>query len=348
MRKMTIIAAILCFVCLSAGAQTDPYPPLPEMTLSRAELLVPRPQLKPIKSLIPGEAAALDTLDTSNPRIKLVLYDDNTWKYVKDGDLLKSEDYFTEHWDHKNADAYRADFDSLPERVSLWLVDSTSQFCVPYQTKIYSKFGVRRGRRHQGIDLPLKTGDPVRAAFDGKVRISMSTKGYGNLIVIRHENGLETFYGHLSKRYVQEDEWVTAGQTIGLGGSTGRSTGPHLHFETRYQGYAFDPSWIADYETGTLRSGVFTLKKKYLNVRSNYVPESEEEEEEILLAEAEDREAAAKKAAEEAAKQYHTVKSGDTLGALAIKYHTSVKQLCAWNGIKSTSILHLGQKLRVH
>ncbi len=319
----------------------------PKLTRKRAELLVPRLALHPVKSMIPGQSSPLDTIDTSNPRIKLVLYDDNTWKYVKDGDLVKNDSTFTTSWDSGRANPYHTTFAELPDRVSIWLVDSSSQFCVPYQTKIYSRFGVRRGRRHQGVDLPLKTGEQVRAAFDGKVRISSYMKGYGNLVVIRHENGLETFYGHLSKRLVEENQWVHAGDVVGLGGSTGRSTGPHLHFETRYQGYAFDPSWIADFEKGTLRSGVFTLKKKYLSARSNYVPESEDEEEDILIAEKEDREEEARIAAEEAAKRYHTIRSGDTLGALAVKYGTTVRQLCAWNGIKATTTLRIGRKLRV-
>ena len=329
---------------VSMAEQIDSHP---KLTRKRAELLVPRVALKPVKSMIPGQSSPLDTIDTSNPRIKLVLYDDNTWKYVKDGELIKNDSTFTSCWDSGKANPYHTGFSDLPDRVSIWLVDSTSQFCVPYQTKIYSRFGVRRGRRHQGVDLPLKTGEQVRAAFDGKVRISSYMKGYGNLVVIRHENGLETFYGHLSKRLVEVNQWVHAGEVIGLGGSTGRSTGPHLHFETRYQGYAFDPAWIADFEKGTLRSGVFTLKKKYLSARSNYVPESEDEEEDILIAEKEEREEEARLAAEEAAKRYHTIRSGDTLGALAVKYGTSVRQICAWNGIKATTTLRIGRKLRV-
>ena len=350
--RLFIIAAITVTAIAEASAQTqeqtqDLTDSIQKLSRKRAEMLIPRPRLQPVKSMIPGQAYALDTIDTSNPRIKLVLYDDNTWKYIKDGSIVKNDSTFTQYWNDKQANPYKTKFSALPDRVSLWLVDSTSQFCVPYQTKIYSRFGIRRGRRHQGVDLPLKVGDPVHAAFDGKVRVSSYMKGYGNLVVIRHENGLETFYGHLSKRNVEVDQWVHAGDVIGLGGSTGRSTGPHLHFETRYQGYAFDPSWLADFEQGTLRSGVFTLKKRYLSARSNYVPESEDEEEDILIAEKEEREEEARLAAEEAAKRYHTIKSGDTLGALAVKYHTTVRQICAWNGIKATTTLRLGRKLRV-
>ena len=319
----------------------------PKFTKSQAELIIPRPLLQPVKSMIPSNAGAIDTLDTANPLVKLVLYSDNTWKYIKDGNQLKQDDYFTQHWDTNAMDPYGVSFNSMPDKVTLWLIDNPTDFCCPNQVKVFSKFGVRHRRRHQGCDLPLKTGDPVRAAFAGKVRISEYSRGYGNLVVIRHENGLETAYGHLSKRQVNVGDWVSAGDIIGLGGSTGRSTGPHLHFETRYQGYAFDPEWLIDFENGTLRSGVFTLNKRYLNEHSNYVHESEEEEEEILLAEVEDREAEAKKQAELAARQFHTVKSGDTLGAIAVRYHTTVRQLCALNGIKSTSTLRIGQRLRV-
>ena len=141
---------------------------------------------------------------------------------------------------------------------------------------------------------------------------------------------------------------MSAGSQIGLGGSTGRSTGPHLHFETRYKGYAFDPQWLIDFETGVLRHGVFTLKKKYLSANSRYVPESEDVEEEILLADDEDRAEAQRKAAEEAAKKYHTIRSGDTLGAIARRYGTTVNQICKWNNITPKTTLKIGRKLRVH
>lgn len=341
-RTLSAIAAVLTCTSAAFGQEAE------HMTMEKAQVLIPRPTLTPPKPIDLQSTLALDTLETSNPLINLVLYKDGTWKYVKNGDLLKQNDFFTKNWDNKNMDPFHTELSSMPDRTTLWLVDDTSQFCCPYTTKVYSKFGYRHRRRHQGCDLPLKTGDPIRAAFDGMVRVSNYTKGYGNLIIIRHANGLETFYGHLSERKVNEGDWVSSGDIIGLGGSTGRSTGPHLHFETRYQGYAFDPEWLVDFEKGELRNDVFTLKKKYLDANSKYIPESEDEEEEILLADSAEKEAATKKAAAEAAKQYHTIRSGDTLGALARKYHTTVKQLCAWNGIKETTTLQLGKRLRVH
>ena len=153
-------------------------------------------------------------------------------------------------------------------------------------------------------------------------------------------------------------DWVTAGDVIGLGGSTGRSTGAHLHFETRYQGYAFDPQWLIDFESGILRHRLFVLKKRYLNAASRYVPESDEEDYLIMqedsvaysarAAEIAAREAEeARKAAELAKAQYHKIKSGDTLGALAVKYHTTVKKICSLNGITPTATLRIGRSLRV-
>ena len=150
---------------------------------------------------------------------------------------------------------------------------------------------------------------------------------------------------------VSEDEWVSAGSIIGLGGSTGRSSGPHLHFETRYKGYAFDPEWLIDFESGVLRHRFFTLKKRYLNASSNYVPEDEQEEIDIIEGDTQEKVEAEKKAEEErkaaAAAQYHTIRQGDTLGALARKYHTSVRKLCQLNGISERTVLRIGKRLRV-
>lgn len=138
---------------------------------------------------------------------------------------------------------------------------------------------------------------------------SSKSGGYGNLIVIRHDNGLETFYGHLSERIVHADEWVEAGQIIGYGGSTGRSTGPHLHFETRYCGQSFDPERLIDFQSGNLRRETFLLKKSYLDIHSSASQDFEDEE-----AEANDEKRAEEARKALASAQYHRIRSGDTLG----------------------------------
>ena len=162
---------------------------------------------------------------------------------------------------------------------------------------------------------------------------------YGNVVIIRHENGIETFYAHLSKRLVEEGEWVNAGDVIGHGGSTGRSTGPHLHFETRYQGFAFDPQWLIDFKTGQLRHRLFVLKKKYFNIYSNYEQDFEDEMKNHEEDKAED--------AEREAMRWYTIKSGDTLGRIAINNNTTVSELCRLNGINRNTTLKIGKKIRV-
>ena len=296
-----------------------------------------------------------DTLDTGNPGVKVVLYNNGTYRYVKDPSLVAVDSVFTECWDTRAVNPYREDPDSIPDRFSLWIVDTLDSYTCPYVVRPRSQFGYRHGRRHQGIDLPYPTGTPVAAAFDGKVRISDYVGGYGNLVVIRHANGLETFYGHLSKRNVESGDWVSAGDIIGLGGSTGRSTGPHLHFETRYKGAAFDPAWLIDFETGTLRHRLLKIRSWYFNPNQRYV-QNVDDEDEIFRTDEEDRllaeeqakkEAAARAAAEAAAMRYHTVRSGDTLSGIAKKYGTSVREICRLNGIKETIILQVGKRLRV-
>lgn len=356
---MTIKTLTLSFVCLfalgsvRAQAQQDTL-----ISKSRASILVPRPALQPIKSLDPSSATPIDTLDTGNPAVKILLLENFTWKYYKDPSVSLQSEIYNTYWDDVSPNPYRMDVKDLQDDISLWLVDSLGGYHCPYQTKVYSPFGYRRGRRHNGVDLPLKTGTPVVAAFSGKVRMSRYYKGFGNLVVIRHENGLETFYAHLSKRLVNVGDWVSAGQHIGLGGSTGRSTGAHLHFETRYCGFAFDPQWIIDFESGTLRHRLFILKKRFLNAGSKYFPTDDEEDYLIMkedstmyaarAAEQELREKeAAARAAELAKAQYYKIRSGDTLGSIAMKYHTTVSKLCALNGITTRTTLRIGRSIRV-
>ena len=155
----------------------------------------------------------------------------------------------------------------LPDEINLVLVKDSSDFCFPVSNIKTSPYGWRWKRGHHGVDIRLRTGDPVRAAFSGTVRVAGRMGGYGNCIVVRHPNGLETLYGHLSKINVTLNQQVEAGEVIGLGGSTGNSTGPHLHFECRFLYQPFDPEWILDFSTFSLRTRRLHLDKSYFGIR---------------------------------------------------------------------------------
>ncbi|MDO4172632.1 MAG: M23 family metallopeptidase, partial [Prevotellaceae bacterium] len=145
--------------------------------------------------------------------------------------------------DWNNTYAHRAT--ELPDSFRI----SLKNFCMPTVSRVVtSNFGARWGRRHKGLDIKVYIGDTIRAAFSGKVRmVKYEAAGYGKYVVIRHNNGLETIYGHMSAWLVEENEVVKAGQPIGLGGNTGRSTGSHLHFETRLCGVALNPALMFDF-----------------------------------------------------------------------------------------------------
>jgi len=297
----------------------------------------------------PGEGTVIDTLDIGDGRLRVVLRDDNTWFYIKNTDLLIKDDIFSDRWIETKVNPYSdVQLSELPLRSVISLSDAANRWTCPYQNKVFSRFGYRHGRRHQGVDLPLKKGDPVKAAFDGRVRLSMYCSGYGNLVIIRHENGLETFYGHLSRRDVKPGDWVSSGDVIGLGGSTGRSTGPHLHFEVRYKGYAFDPQWIADFETGKLHSSIFVLKRTFLNPASRYVPESLEDEETVYGTDEEIAEEEARIAAEMAAMRYHTVRNGETVSSIAVKEGVTQSKIKKLNPGLDVNKIRVGQKIRVN
>lgn len=332
---------------------------------SVATKLIDSAQLKrhvPIPSVRTlGNVAAIDTLPTTSDELQIVLFNDNTWRYVRTKPSKQEEKIFKEYWNTSVTHVYYGvTAESLPESVAIELVDSLGSCHYPYKGWMSSKYGPRNGRGHQGVDLPLKTGDPVYATFDGKVRYSaFSSSGYGNLVIIRHNNGLETYYAHLSEREVAAGDWVVAGQQIGKGGSTGRSSGPHLHFEVRYKGQSFDPERIFDFKTGEIRRSDLLLKRRHYSINSRYEQDFGDEEA------AEKQEAKAKAAAASSTPQkssssssssasktpstaqYHTIVDGDTLGHLAVKYKTTVKKICELNNIEETIILKLGRKLRV-
>lgn len=160
----------------------------------------------------------------------------------------------------------RTQLDMMPDEINLRLMADSADFCFPVRNHKTSVYGWRWNRGHHGVDIALRTGDPVHAAFRGTVRIASRMGGYGNCVVLRHPNGLETLYGHLSKINVRHGQQVEAGDVIGHGGSTGNSTGPHLHFECRFLYQTFDPEWILDFKTYGLRTRRLHLDKSYFGI----------------------------------------------------------------------------------
>lgn len=223
-------------------------------------------------------------------------------------------------WNIQWLNPYKIKIDSLPDSVNIACTD----FVYPLvSNRITSPFGLRGCRYHYGIDLGLAVGDTVRATFGGKVRIrDYERRGYGHYVAIRHDNGLETVYAHLSEVLVEINQDVKAGEPIGLGGNTGRSTGPHLHYEIRFLGNAFNPTKLIDFKEKKCKYDdeyIITLNETY----------SHKEE----LAEL-------SKAA------YHRVRRNDNLSRIAQRYGTTVRKLCKLNKISPRSILRIGQQVR--
>lgn len=206
-----------------------------------------------------------------------------------------------------------------------YTIDLTGFHMPTPSTKITSPFGPRWRRMHNGLDLKVNIGDTIVAAFDGKVRIvKYERRGYGKYVVIRHDNGLETVYGHLSKQLVEENQLVKAGEVIGLGGNTGRSTGSHLHFETRFLGIAINPIYMFDFPKQDIVADTYTFRKA----------------KGVKRAGSHDTQVA------DGTIRYHKVKSGDTLSRIAKLRGVSVSTLCKLNRIKPTTTLRIGQVLR--
>jgi murein DD-endopeptidase MepM/ murein hydrolase activator NlpD len=233
-----------------------------------------------------------------------------------------ADDIYNNLWTSDRVNPYKIPIDSIPDSVTI----DCSKFQVPVPGYVTSQFGPRRYRYHYGIDLKLNVGDSVLCAFSGKVRIiNYESRGYGNYIVVRHDNGLETVYAHLSQVLVSINQPVRCGELIALGGSTGRSTGAHLHFETRYLGNAINPANIINFDTGKVHSLEYLITKK----NTFYY-----QQEASLLRH------------RSKAARFYKVRRGDTLSKIAARRGISVKQLCRLNGLKKFSHVKQGRKLR--
>lgn len=225
------------------------------------------------------------------------------------------------------------------------------QFCYPYPGKVISPYGYRGRSMHTGMDIKAVPNDTIRAAFPGVVRMSKPYSGYGNIVVIRHYNGIETAYSHNSRNLVGVNDVVQAGDPVALAGRTGRATTEHLHFELRVAGEHLNPTLILDPENRTLKDGVLYLSNRGGRIRGANKPlplYAEASEEKTTSASGSQASASSASSASSAGSaQYHIIQKGDTLSALARRYSTTVSKICALNGIKPTKILQLKERIRV-
>lgn len=224
-------------------------------------------------------------------------------------------------------------------------------FCMPTTSKVItSNFGRRWGRMHKGIDVKVYIGDTIRSAFSGKVRIvKYEANGYGNYVVIRHYNGLETIYGHMSKHLVKENQIVKAGEPIGLGGNTGRSTGSHLHFETRLCGVALNPALMFDFRNQDVTGDTYMFHRDtYENesVLANKARGKSADDDEAVAEETSSSKSRKQSSASSSDIRYHKVKRGETLSSIAKKRGTTIDKLCKLNHISKRMRIRPGQILR--
>ncbi len=247
-------------------------------------------------------------------------------------------------WDNMHAHSHVTE---LPDSFRISLKD----FCMPTDSRVLtSNFGHRWGRQHKGLDIKVYIGDTIRAAFAGKVRVvRYEGRGYGKYVVIRHDNGLETYYAHMSKQLVVEDQEVRAGDPIGLGGNTGRSTGSHLHFETRLCGVALNPALMFDFRNQDVVDDYYMFRKssyqkesvlatRLRGVGGSSLASADGDEVELATA------APAASYAQES--RFHKVKRGETLYSIAKKRGTTVSAIMKLNHLKKNARLRAGQILK--
>jgi LysM repeat protein len=326
---------------------------------------------------------AIDTVDT--PLGRLLIFENRTWSLMNESSfngvlnerihsfVSNNKPAFIQTWN--NEVCYTGKNNDLSKlNDTIWLClneEESNDFSIPVKGVVTSHYGYRSGRYHNGIDLALKIGDTVYAAFSGKIRYAKyNDGGFGNLVIIRHNNGLETFYAHLSKHLVVPNQDIKSGDPIGLGGNTGRSFGPHLHFEVRFYDGPINPEEIIDFSKKTLKKeNLFVHKGLFVpGIKPSEFYEVNEEDEKVeKVVKVEPKPTPVKvpeKKVEKVEpkpkpkpkpvvkvkteeKKYYTVKSGDSLSEIAARNKTTVSKLCELNGIKPSAKIQIGKSLRI-
>ncbi|NDW19679.1 LysM peptidoglycan-binding domain-containing protein [Dysgonomonas sp. 216] len=263
----------------------------------------------------------------------LSLIDKAREERILDADEIPADEIYGGLWSASRVNIY-GNLTNIPDTFSVDL----SNFTMPTMGHVTSNYGKRRRRFHHGIDLKVQTGDTIYATFDGKVRLcNFERRGYGYYVVLRHHNGLETVYGHLSKFLVSENDVVRSGDPIALGGNTGRSSGSHLHWEFRFLGQPFNPNHIVDFKNKVCHRDSYTISKRTFNdsgasstVTSRSYAKTPANQNKYISG----------------GVGYHRVTKGDTLSRIAKAHGTSIRSLCRLNNISETTTLRLGQSIR--
>ncbi len=298
----------------------------------------------------------IDTVNTEDGR--MVIFSDKTWKYI---DLQEMEEEFDGIMNHDIEHAVHQELSlnyvqpwsndvcfpsgrsnnisNFNDTLWLCLTDGEhGEFVPPVKGILTSKYAYRKGRYHKGVDLDVETGDTVVSAFAGKVRYAKWNEGgYGYLVIVRHYNGLETLYAHLSKVLVTPNQEVKAGDVVGLGGNTGHSYGSHLHFEVRFYDNPINPEEIIDFAKKELKDENLLLHKRL------FMPGAKPTDQ-LTATEAV---ASVNAPVVTVARRYYKVRSGDTLSQIAVRNNTTVSSICRLNGIRPTTLLQIGRQLRV-
>ena len=255
---------------------------------------------------------------------------------LDDEGVEREDDIILEGFDTAAIHLPKLDVNTISEPIVIQLCNPARgekfTWPTPWTSRPSSHYGPRRRRFHYGLDLAQPTGEPIYAAFDGVVRISKYNKSYGNLVILHHANGLETYYAHMSKRNVVAGQQVKSGDVLGLCGNTGRSFGSHLHFEVRYMGNALNPENVIDCSTHDLISNQLEITSSSFR----------------KVAKGSSKEwSAGSSQSSTGDGSWYRVRQGDNLSKIARRNGITVKRLCQLNGIKETKVLHPGDKLRV-
>lgn len=252
---------------------------------------------------------------------------------ILDMDEIPADELYGGIWNNRYVNVYG----SLENAPQVYDID-LSNFSMPHEGYVTSNYGPRRRRMHRGIDLKVQVGDTIYAAFDGKVRMTQyEGRGYGYYVTLRHPNGLETVYGHLSKFLVSENDVVKSGDPIALGGNTGRSTGSHLHLEFRFLGKAINPVQLVDFQNKVCYKDKFIVNIANLDnmggskIAANTTRSSNKVSNKYATGTV----------------AYYRIKNGDNLGKIARQHGISIQKLCKLNNMSTKERLRVGKTLRI-